>query len=90
MKKASKEQIMAMARNADAKEYNRRVVTELLEVDLDPDGTSLVAPFLFFHNDQGHHRCQCYLKVINSMEPVVVWLDVDSEYYDKLEDAPNA
>ena len=86
-KVANAKQFETMALNADAKEYNRRVVSEELIPLLDPFGWTVIEVVLPFHNEQAHHRCCCYVKLKNREDPVIVWLDVDSDYDDTLLDS---
>lgn len=77
------EGLLFLARQADKNKLNRRVKTELLETQLDPNGIHLVG-FRLLHNDV-EWRLNIFAKVIDQTEPVEFWLDASFDDYHKVE-----
>lgn len=66
--------LLAMARTADKHRLNRRLVTEALEKDLDPDGLHVVGMTMLHNEDQ--MRCEVLMKMSDTDEPTKAWVDV--------------
>ena len=73
---------IALCVDADKRKYNRRIVIEKIEENLDPDGLHVLAPILF-HNDT-EWRCLCLVKMKNQMNPETLFLDVHPTLFDQL------
>lgn len=70
--------------NKDAKNRNRQIDPEWFAKHVDPDGFHLLAQALM-HNEI-EYRCQVYIKTKESMEPVMGWIDVSFENWDKVKE----
>lgn len=79
--------VRRIARHARTADLNRLISENTLK-DLDPDGFSIMAMMLPFHNiDHGgpaHHRVQVFLKMRGTMEPCEGFADVLVTDWDKL------
>ena len=67
-----------------AADRNRNLVPEFFD-DVDSDGIHVVA-FNMVHNDV-EIRVQLYVKMKNTMNPTVVWLDMSMDEFDALPEA---
>jgi len=88
--------LLYMATMADKYEFNRRVETERLVEDIDPDGFHVLECMLQYHRASfgptpkgkpvwpDHHRCHVYCKVKDADEPVTFYLDVEAVFWDRL------
>jgi hypothetical protein len=83
----SREELLAANDSAVARDYNRTMKREVLEEELDPEGTSLVFPLLIHEHAQGkevapHMRCRVLMKLVDVREPQEAILDVPMGVYD--------
>jgi len=72
--------LLRLVQNASGR--NRSVYEEKFISDVDPDGAHLLA-MSFPHNDV-ELRTKWFCKMKDSDEPVVIWLDVDFDVYEKV------
>jgi hypothetical protein len=89
--------LLVLAAAADKYEFNRRVVTEELVKDIDPNGINIVSLVLPYHRASfgptveprwpDHHRCEVYCKVTGKDDPVRFYLDIEAEKFNALADA---
>jgi hypothetical protein len=92
----SAKDLLYMATMADKYEFNRRVETERLVEDIDPDGFNILECMMPFHRASmgptpkdaplwpDHHRCYVYAKVKDQADPVNFWLDVEVSVWERL------
>ena len=82
-----------LAYNAAKRMYNRQLDMKKFEQIVDPDGVHLIQDVLLHEHKHGlacepHARCQVYIKVKDSMEPTMAWLDIELGRFNELQDAP--
>ena len=71
--------LLALCKDADGR--NRSVYTDRLAEKIDPAGTHVLA-FQLLHNDV-EWRTRWAVKLLDSMEPCYIWLDVGFGRFDK-------
>jgi len=89
---ASTTVLLALIREGNALDLNRQLDHDLVARDIDPDGTHLAVMILPYHQGYDkatpdHHRTEVYIKVKNTSEPVVAFLDMTDDAWDTLETA---
>lgn len=81
-------QLLALIKEGNDLGLNRQLDYYTVERDADPEGIHVLGMVLPFHQAYDafppHHRVQVYIKVKDSMEPVVAYLDVTDEKWDRL------
>lgn len=77
-------ELIAAAEEADRTDRNRRLVTERLRDELDPQGRHVVA-FSMPHNDV-EIRVQVLMKMRDTMTPVEGWLDISFARFHSLQE----
>ena len=86
--------LIYMATAADKYEFNRRVETERLVEEIDPDGISVLECMVMYHRASfgpsrepiwpDHHRCYVYCKVRDQDAPATFFLDVEVSFWERL------
>lgn len=77
--------LMAVITDSNQGEPRNRAIDTKLFLDLDPSGNHLLTRVML-HNDM-EWRCQFYVKVNGTMDPVVLWQDVPLDIWARLEAA---
>ena len=95
MKKADTPTMIELMEDADRREYNRRLITEKLVPDLDPDGIHIIRDWMMHEHKAGvlcepHVRCQVYLRMKGTYELTEGFLDIELERFNRLDDAPTS
>jgi len=72
--------ILKLAQNASGR--NRSVHKEKFISDIDPEGSHVLA--MSFPHNGVELRTKWFCKMKNSDKPVVIWLDVDFDVYEKV------
>jgi hypothetical protein len=90
---ASTDQMSDIARSCDIHQYSERIDPALLD-RLQPDGYHVLVVIKRYHDDGRntveHHRVRALLKVRDTVDPVLITLDVSTRSWDNLPTATDA
>lgn len=92
MKKVDTPTLIRLAQAAYDRDYNRQLDLDRLIASVDQGGWHLLVDVLLHEHAGGvlvdpHVRCQVYIKIATSGQPVVAWLDVELGMFNALSEA---
>jgi hypothetical protein len=89
IKVASTPELIRLARVSTMRGYNRQLDPEWIEEFLDPSGAHVIEFLIPHEHAQGqpvplHARCQVFLKVQGTMNPMQVFIDIPIDEFNAL------